>query len=162
MDATRAYALGLAGIYLNLQGREAKGIVSRIEAPQVQKQIVELLTGLRDTELGQVAVRSVLSREQIYHGPYVENAPDLIVNLAAGYRVSWDTPMGGVPAGLFEDNDKRWAGDHVVDPALVPGVLFMNRPFDAARGPSLLDIAPTILNHLGVAKGSTMEGVSLV
>ena len=69
--------------------------------------------------------------------------------------------MGGVPEGHFEDNVKKWSGDHIIDPALVPGVLFMNRPFrgEAAR---LVDLAPTILAALGVPKGPAMEGSSLL
>ena len=61
--------------------------------------------------------------------------------------------MGGVPAGgHFEDNTKKWCGDHIIDPALVPGVLFMNRPF-RGEGARLVDLAPTILAALGVPAG---------
>jgi bisphosphoglycerate-independent phosphoglycerate mutase (AlkP superfamily) len=69
--------------------------------------------------------------------------------------------MGGVAEAAFEDNRKKWSGDHIVDPALVPGVLFVDRPFrgDAAR---LEDLAPTILEALGVPKGPAMEGSSLI
>ena len=106
-------------------------------------------------------MRSALPREQVYSGPFVAEAPDVIVNYAAGHRVSWSSSMGGVAAGsLHEDNTKKWSGDHCIDPALAPGVLFMNRPFrcDAAR---LIDLAPTILEALGVAPGPLMEGSSL-
>jgi arylsulfatase A-like enzyme len=78
-----------------------------------------------------------------------------------GYRSSWSTALGGVPGELFEDNVRRWSGDHIVDPALVPGVLFMNRRFRDA-GPSMLDLAPTVLGALGVPKGDAMEGESLL
>ena len=78
-----------------------------------------------------------------------------------GYRVSWGTPLGGVPAGLFEDNMKKWSGDHTIDPCLAPGVLFMNRPFRGEEA-DLADLAPTILTALSVPKGSAMEGDSLI
>ncbi len=159
-DRTRAYALGLGGLYLNLCSREANGIVPPDEAGAVKANLVKGLTGLRDPQRGQVAVTSVLSREQLYTGPYLGEAPDLLVNFSPGYRVSWGTPLGGVPAGLFEDNVKKWGGDHVIDPALVPGVLFMNCPFKAA-GASLPDMAPTILAALGVPPGPAMEGEDL-
>jgi predicted AlkP superfamily phosphohydrolase/phosphomutase len=158
---TKAYALGLGSIYLNLRGREANGIVAGDDADRVKAQIVRGLAGLRDPERGAVAVRSVATREQAFAGAYVEESPDLLVNFAPGYRVSWGTPLGGAPAGLFEDNTKRWGGDHAVDPALAPGVLFMNRPF-ASEGPSLLDLAPTILAAFGVPQGPAMEGRSLL
>ena len=71
------------------------------------------------------------------------------------------TGAGGAPAGAFEDNVRKWSGDHIIDPLLVPGVLFMNRPFRAA-GADLKDMAPTLLDALGVPKGPAMEGDSLL
>jgi bisphosphoglycerate-independent phosphoglycerate mutase (AlkP superfamily) len=62
---------------------------------------------------------------------------------------------------MFEDNTRRWSGDHAIDPPLVPGVLLINRPFDT-RDPGLVDLAPTILAALGLTKGSAMEGRSLL
>ena len=158
---TRAYALGLGSIYLNLRGREANGIVLADEAGRVKADIVRVLAGLRDPERGAVAVRSVATREQVFNGAYVEESPDLLVNFAPGYRVSWGTPLGGAPAGLFEDNTRRWGGDHAIDPALVPGALFMNRPF-VTEDPSLVDLAPTILATFGLSAGPAMKGRSLL
>ena len=83
-----------------------------------------------------------------------------MVNFAEGYRVSWGTPLGGVPQGLFEDNLRKWGGDHVIDPECIPGVLFMNRPF-RQQDASLVDLAPTILSEFGLPKHPAMEGESL-
>jgi hypothetical protein len=114
-----------------------------------------------DPERGCVAVRGVATRQEVYSGACVADAPDLVIRCAPGYRASWETALGGVPHGHFADNRKRWSGDHIVDPGLVPGVLFMNRPF-RTMGPSLLDLAPTILAALGVPRGREMEGTSLL
>jgi predicted AlkP superfamily phosphohydrolase/phosphomutase len=160
-DRTKAYAVGLGGIYLNLKGREQRGIVDQAEAEALKSAIADGLTDLRDGALERVAVRSVARREQVYSGPYVDEAPDLLVNFSEGYRVSWSTALGGVPEGHFEDNVKKWGGDHIIDPSLVPGVLFMNRPVREG-GPSLLDMAPTILEALNVPRGEAMEGNSLL
>ncbi len=157
---TKAYALGLGGIYLNLRGREASGIVAPDEAEALKGAIARELRGLADPEGGTVAVRGVQPREKLYRGPYVGEAPDLVTFFARGYRVSWGTSMGGVGASVFEDNVNAWAGDHIVDPALVPGVLFMNRPF-RGEGARLIDLAPTILSGLGVPPGPAMEGQTL-
>lgn len=146
---TRAYALGLAGIYLNRAGREGEGIVADEDAPTVAAEIRAALAGLTDPERGEVAVRGVLHRDDVYHGPWTARAPDLLVNTAPGWRVSSATAMGGVPAALFSDNEKRWSGDHVVDPAAVPGVVFSSRRI-TADAPRILDLAPTILAALGV------------
>ena len=56
---------------------------------------------------------------------------------------------------------KRWGGDHIIDPELVPGVLFMNRSFDSSAA-RLTDLAPTILSALGAPKPGVMEGKNLV
>ena len=160
-DRTKAYALGLSGIYLNLRGREGRGTVAPSEAEGLKAEIARGLAGLRDPGTGAVAVRAARPRGEVYSGPFAHESPDLMLLCGPGYRLSWGTSLGGVPAGVFEDNLKRWAGDHIVDPSLVPGVLFMNRPFRGA-GARLEDLAPTVLDALGVPKGPAMEGESLL
>ena len=158
---TRAYALGLSGIYLNLKGREAQGSVDPAQVSLLKAEIAQRLAGLIDPETGQPAIRGIRPREAAFSGPFLEEAPDLIVDFAPGYRVSWGSSLGGLPAGHFEDNFKKWSGDHIIDPTLVPGVLFLNRPFNAAA-PGLVDLAPTILDALGVPADPRMEGSSLL
>ena len=158
---TKAYALGLGGIYLNLEGREGAGIVTQADAAALTEAIAGDLSGLIDPERGKVAIRSVKPRAALYHGAFASESPDLVVNYAEGYRVSWGASLGGVPAGHFEDNRKAWSGDHIIDPALVPGVLMMNRPFQG-DGANLLDLAPTILDALGGEPARDMEGRTLL
>ncbi|WP_337173996.1 alkaline phosphatase family protein [Paludisphaera sp.] len=157
-DRTKAYAMGLGGLFLNLQGREGRGIVPPDEADALRRSIADKLTGLRDDERGRVAIRSARPRDEVYSGPFVADAPDVVVDHAPGHRASWSSSMGGVADGpLHEDNVKAWSGDHCVDPSAAPGVLFMNRPF-RREGASLLELAPTILQALGVDQGPRMEG----
>jgi predicted AlkP superfamily phosphohydrolase/phosphomutase len=161
-DQTQAYAIGLSGIYLNLKGREAHGIVNPEDADSVKSLLVQGLTGLGDPERqNDVAIRRVQPREAVYQGTHVGEAPDLLVDFAPGYRISWSSSMGGVGECQFEDNTKKWSGDHIIDPDCVPGVLFMNRPF-RGEGARLLDLAPSILAALGVTRGPAMEGESLL
>jgi len=160
---TYAYSLGLAGVYLNMKGREAGGILEEggSEAERVRRAIQEGLSGFADKETGTPAVRSVSRREEIYSGPYAGEAPDLLVNFHPGYRVSWQTSLGGFSHCLFDDNTRRWSGDHIIDPEAVPGILFMNRPM-AHNHAAIVDLAPTILQHLGVAGQQSMEGKPLL
>lgn len=158
---TKAYALGIGGMYLNVAGREAQGIVAPGDADALSRDIARGLTGLRDEARGCVAVRGVSRRDEIYRGAFAADSPDLVVNFNGGYRASWSTALGGMPHGHFEDNVKRWGGDHIIDPALVPGVLFMSQSF-RGESASLLDLAPTILAALGVPRGEAMEGDSLI
>ncbi len=157
---TKAYALGLGGIYLNLAGRESRGIVPAAEADDLKTKIAASLSTLQDEGRGR-AVNAVHPRESLYRGPHAGDAPDLVVHFAEGYRASWATSMGGVPEGLVEDNTKAWGGDHIIDPALVPGFLTMNRSF-RKEGARLVDLAPTILGALGCPPGPAMEGGTLL
>jgi predicted AlkP superfamily phosphohydrolase/phosphomutase len=161
-ERTKAYAVGLGGIYLNIKGREEHGIVASDDAEAIKSALVQGLTGLRDPERGHaLAITRAQTREAVYRGPYLEEAPDILVDFAPGYRISWSSSMGGIAEGQFEDNVKKWSGDHIIDPDQVPGMLFMNRPFRLERA-RLLDLAPTILAALGVPKGPAMEGESLL
>jgi predicted AlkP superfamily phosphohydrolase/phosphomutase len=158
---TRAFGLGMAGIYLNLKGREAEGIVEPSEAELVKADLAHRLAGLRDPVDGAVAVRAVHRRESVYRGEFVDRSPDLLASCAPGYRVSSTSAVGGVPYDVLVDNKERWSGDHVVDPDAVPGVLFMNQPF-AVGSPRIVDLAPTVLATLGAPGGGEMEGRSLI
>ncbi|KPJ90690.1 MAG: phosphodiesterase, partial [Gemmatimonas sp. SG8_17] len=160
-NRTRAYAVGFGGIYLNLEGREAQGIVRGDEVAEVAGAIVQQLAGLTDPDRGKAAIRSVSRRADIYAGQFAAESPDLLVNFAAGYRASSGTALGAIPQGVIADNRQRWSGDHAVDPVLVPGVLFMNNPFNGSRV-HLVDLAPTILHALGVAQGVAMEGSTVL
>ena len=158
---TRAYCLGLSGMFLNLAGREAKGIVQPgEEARQLKAEILGKLGGLVDPEKGVVGVTEIFDTAVIYSGPYTENAPDFILGFNEGYRTSWACANGVVAEPLFSDNLKAWSGDHGVDPRLVPGVLFCNRRIDA-EDPSLLDLAPTVLTLFGIRPPKHMEGKPL-
>jgi predicted AlkP superfamily phosphohydrolase/phosphomutase len=154
---TRAYAVGLGGVYLNLRGREANGTVASQEAEGLKSELVERLTGLRDGSTGEVAIRRAYPASSLYEGPYLDAAPDLIIGYAEGYRISWDAAIGLAGASVFEDNDKAWSGDHCVDPGLVPGVLFSNRRIDA-DDPGIEDMAATALWLFGISRPTWMEG----
>ncbi len=158
---TRAYAVGLAGIFVNLKGRERDGVVAASEKKALVSEICSKLSGLRDTSQNEIAVREAVAAESVYRGPYVENAPDIIVGYNVGYRVSWDAAIGKCGEPVFSDNMKAWSGDHCVHPALVPGVLFCNRklPMESA---SIIDLGPTVLDLFGQAKPAYMDGKSLL
>ncbi len=158
---TRAYTVGLSGIYLNLKGREASGIVASAEADALRRELIGKLTNLQDEETGEVAIRSVYATRSLYHGPYLNDAPDLIPGYADGFRTSWDAAVGKVSRAVFEDNLKAWCADHSVDPVLVPGVLFSNRKIES-ENPGIEDLAPTALKIFGVAKPGWMDGCALV
>ncbi len=159
---TRAYSVGLAGLYINQQGRESQGIVAAgREADELVGEIAGKLTGLVDASLGSVAIHEAVPRGKVYSGPYVDGAPDVIVGYGIGYRVSWDSAVGKTGPAVFSDNVKPWSGDHCIHPSLVPGVLFSSEQLDAEQA-GIIDMAPTVLELLGVPRPAYMDGASLI
>ena len=159
---TQAYGLGLGGVYLNLKGREAQGIVAPgAAAAALKAELAGKLTALRDGAGGPAAITHVYDRDAVYAGPYKDNAPDLIIGYNEGYRASWDGVTGIVNDVVIEDNVKAWSGDHCIDPALVPGVLFSNLKIKRTD-PSIMDVAPTVLELFGIAPPAHMDGRGLV
>ena len=159
---TKAYALGLGGLYINQKGREAGGIVAAGEESRALKQELRgKLTGLRDKDAADTAITEVYDREKVYAGPYAENAPDLIIGYNQGFRASWDGVTGKVDGTVFEDNTKAWSGDHCIDPRHVPGVFFFSRK-TPAKAPSIMDVAPTVLTLFGLPVPAHMDGRPLL
>ncbi len=157
---TKAYCLGLAGIWLNIKGRESQGIVEPSEADALRDEICDKLTGLRDEEKGEMAISRAFNSHKIYRGPYKGESQDIIVGYNKGYRVSWEAAIGQQTDKLFHDNTKAWSGDHCIDPKLVPGVLFCNRKI-RAENPRLMDLGPTVLDMFGVDVPKIMDGQSV-
>lgn len=159
---TKAYGLGLGGLYINQKDREASGIVKAgQETKDLKKELIEKLSGLKDPETGEVAINTVFDRDNLPPGPYKENCPDLIMGYNEGYRVSWDSVVGKVNSVSFEDNIKAWSGDHCIDPRLVPGVFFCNQRINR-ENPSIVDIAPTALALFGISPPAHMDGQPLI
>lgn len=159
---TRAYALALGQIYVNLKGRESHGIVQPgAEYLALRNEIVQKFGALRDPDTGEPVVRKVYTRDELYRGPYFNEAPDLVVGFEKGYRVSWQTSLGGIPPDVIELNERRWSADHCsVDPSQVPGVLFSSRPI-ASPDARIIDVAPTVLARFGIPAPADMDGHDL-
>ncbi len=158
---TRAFAIGLTGIFLNVKDKYAQGIVEPgEEADRLREEIAGRLAALVDPQTGERGIRRVYQAPKVYRGPYKDQAPDLIVGYERGYRVSWEAAIGRTSTEVFHDNTRAWSGDHCVDPSVVPGVLFCNRAIDA-DSPRLLDIGPTVLQLFGVPVPDYMDGKPL-
>jgi predicted AlkP superfamily phosphohydrolase/phosphomutase len=158
---TKAYAVGLVGIFLNIRGREAHGIVNPgDEAESLKAELKSKLDGLTDPEKGEIAINDAFDTDKLYRGPYKGNAPDLLIGYNHGYRISWDCASGVVSGAVFEDNTKAWSGDHIVDPRLVPGIFLANHAIDK-EDPAIIDLAPTALSFFGIRPPAHMEGAPI-
>jgi predicted AlkP superfamily phosphohydrolase/phosphomutase len=156
---TRAYAMGIGQIYFNLRGRESRGIVSPgAEARQLADELSAKLLTMTDPDDGAPIIRSVYKRDDIYSGEFLSNASELQIGMHEGYRVSWQTTLGGSPEGLVYPNMKKWSGDHGgYDFATTAGVLIANRRLTSAS-PSIMDIAPTVLKYFGIQIPAGTDG----
>jgi len=156
---TRAYALGLGCIYVNLKGREAYGVVKPgDEYKSLREEIVAKLKNLIDPVSGKKAILGVYKREDIYKGDYLDEAPDLVVGFNEGYRVSWQTALGGIPPEIIVENKSNWSGDHCsFDPSITQGIFLSNRK-SAQGSASIVDIAPTVLEIFNLPIPEEMDG----
>lgn len=149
---TQAYALGFNALYLNLVGREGRGIVRPEDAERVRRSIAERLESFVDIETGMRPIKRARRVDET--GPTDANrgSPDLIVGYARGYRASWETALGAVAEKTEEPNLKKWSGDHCIDADEVPGIFLSSDPaMDAAN---LQEIGAAIERYLGKTHGN--------
>ena len=160
-DKTRAYGLGINGLYVNLQGRERDGIVhSGRDYDELVDELIGKLESVRDKN-GRQVIKNVHRADRIYKGAAMEFAPDLIVGYHRGYRASWATCLGEMTPEILLDNASPWRADHCCEASQVPGVLFSSQRLNRSN-PSIIDLAPTILSLFGVNVPSSMEGQTLI
>lgn len=157
---TRAYGLGFNGLYLNLEGRESRGIVAPGEAEALMDELARKLTAWRDPVGNAQIVLNVRRKDDIYAEARRDEAPDLIIGYDAGYGCSEASTLGGITENLIEDNTRGFTGNHLMAPEVVPGVLLLNRKLDTS-GHDLTDLTATLLDHFGLPPGEGMTGRSI-
>ncbi len=160
---SKAYAMGLGDLYVNLAGREAGGIVAAgAEYEALRSELIARLTALVDPKNGERAVSRVFKREDVYRRFDPRLIPDLIVTNRPGYRVSWQSSLGVPTGSIFEDNRDVWSGDHCsLDPEFVKGILFASKAFRADATPGIADVTASIRHILGGGEVPDAAGKSL-
>jgi predicted AlkP superfamily phosphohydrolase/phosphomutase len=158
---SRAYGLGFNGLYLNLAGRESRGIVRPDEAGALLAEVAAALEAERDPESGAPVVLRAYPGAEVFHGERAAEGPDLVVGYNQGYGCSDPSTLGEITEAVLEDNTSRWSGNHLIDPRLVPGVLLVNGPI-ARGGHDLTDVTASILDHFGLPPAQGMVGTSFL
>lgn len=160
---TRAYAIGLNSLYINLQGREGKGIVPVDQVESLATEIKGKLTNWKGPD-GQPVFSNVSLRHEAFNGPLLRLGPDLNLGCSAGYRASSETGLGKWEETSLEENNDHWGADHCIDPNVVPGVLFSSQGLKDFPNPSFRDIPPMVvgkyLDHSGVTPPKISGGES--
>ncbi len=159
---TKAYAMGLGQVFINLKGREGQGTVDPADYKAVVDDLAARLLTITDPKTGARIMGGVYKRDDIYSGPFFNNAPDIQTGMADGYRVSWQTTLGGSPPGdIVYPNERKWSGDHCgFDYRTIPGILISNRKLTDAA-PRVIDLGPTVLKYFGVPVPKEMDGKPL-
>jgi predicted AlkP superfamily phosphohydrolase/phosphomutase len=158
---TRAYGIGLNGLYINQRGREREGIVnSGADSENVIREIASKLEQVVDAKTGERAILHAYVAKDVYHGSQLGHAPDIVCGFNEGYRISWQSPLGSFPKNVFENNTEKWSGDHMGAPEVIPGILATNRKV-RTESPALYDLTATILDIFGVPKTKEMIGESV-
>jgi len=159
---SQAYGLGLNGLYINEAGREGQGIVSPgPDKDNLVHEIASKLEGLTDPKTGEQVILRAFVAKDTYWGPHLDMAPDIVLGFNRGYRISWQSPLGGFPRDVLEDNTQRWSGDHMSAPDVLPGILLANRKIKA-EAPALHDLTATVLSVFGVDKPGEMIGADVL
>jgi predicted AlkP superfamily phosphohydrolase/phosphomutase len=171
--ATKAYSEETSfypGIWINLKGREPDGTVEAgAEYEALRDALIEKLRGWRDPETGAPVVKQVWRREEVYRGPHLTGAVDLVIDWALdrGYaylsRPSYTSKdkqpirrLDLTESGISKYMMSR-SGSHRDQ-----GILIIKgssvAPGTTLRGAEIIDMAPTILSLAGVPVPSGLDG----
>ncbi|HDP94741.1 MAG TPA: hypothetical protein ENN40_05190 [Candidatus Aminicenantes bacterium] len=158
---TQAYTLGLNGLYLNMKGREAEGIVKPVQRRHLLNELKSKLEALRDPINGERIISNAYITEDVFSPTYLDRAPDIILGFRRGYRTVDNGAMGGFSEKVVDNRMDWWSGDHCIDPLAVPASFLSSFPINR-KVPDIRDMAPTILEYFGVKPPPTMTGKPLV
>nr|MDQ2934941.1 alkaline phosphatase family protein [Chloroflexota bacterium] len=148
-----AYSLDPGRVYLSVRGREADGwIAPGAESDRWRSEVAEALLQMTDPDSGEAMVERVDFGEDLYHGASAANGPDLVLSMRNGYDAK----------GSFGKPTVCFKGDSLVGMHTTPDALLsISGVPELKRRPHIQDLAPTILDMLGVPVPDEMDGHSL-
>lgn len=141
-SGSRAYALGLNSLYVNLQGREGQGCVRQAEYETLVEELRQDLLTWQGPD-GRPVVQTVERQGEAFEGPLASQGPDLVIGYSPGYRASAETGLGKWGATALVPNRDHWGADHCIAADAVPGVLFCSEGMGTLDRPSYHDF-PTL------------------
>ncbi len=159
---SRAYGIGLNGLYVNRRGREKQGIVAAgAQADGLVREMARKLEEIVDPATGERAILKAYVAKDVYQGAYVDQAPDIILGFNRGIRISWQSPLGSFPKHIFENNTQKWSGDHMSAAEVIPGILVANKGI-SSESPALYDVTASILDVFGIGPTPGMIGKNVL
>src|SRR4030042_6314103 len=85
-------------VYINRQDQGREGAVRLADVDSLRERVADILLHIVDPVSGRCVVKQVSRREDVFCGPYVESAPDLVIDWdysALGDALSY--PVRGEP-----------------------------------------------------------------
>jgi predicted AlkP superfamily phosphohydrolase/phosphomutase len=165
-DDTRVYfrGKGEGNLYVNLVGREARGVVtSGREYEDLRSEVAERLTGIVDERTGEVAITAVHRREELYDGPHRGAAPDLIIEWRDFAYMPTESDVDA--DSVFTDRWREYMTWPTSGSHRMPGLFLGHGPAIGSGdvgAVALVDIAPTLLALLGIDAPNSFEGQIVV
>ena len=156
-ERTRAYPVGFSGLFVNFRGREAVGCVEPRDRESLALELRRKLLSVRDEATGRAVFANVYRPADVYRGPCVDEAPDLVLGYAEGFAPSDESAIGTWSVMTIGPNDTVFTGHHVGDFRLLPGVLFCSRRLSQANA-RLEDVSVTVLKEFGLGATPSMTG----
>ncbi len=157
---TRAYASGSIGqIMLNLEGREPQGIVPADDADEVLLQLSRELAEIRHPETGEQMIDQITLRDDVFHGPHVQNGADLMFTID-GYRISPSRKLGLEKRSLLGVSEYEDSGSHRMEGIMVLAGPAAQQRRERFQG-TVLDVTPTLLAITGVPIPDNLDGEPL-
>lgn len=151
---TKAYSLIPGRIFVNLRGREKNGQIEKDgEYESVIQEVTKLLKEMKDPDTGKKIIDSIYRREDLYHGPYTNEAADLIAHPKDGYELKgklW-------PENLFGKSIR--SGMHTYDDAFV---FVQGEELSESNSMSVMDVYATILDLLDVNAPEDIDATSFI
>lgn len=160
---TKAYRIPLTypveGIAINLKGRQPEGCVNAEDYEKLRNEIRDELLEVRDPYDNSQIVEKVLFREEVYSGPYVEWAPDILVVLNREYYPG--SGLNSLVSPIPDSERSHWNGLHDMHGILIMHGPVIKRNFRIEKA-KIEDLAPTILYLMGIPIPNWMTGKILI
>jgi len=152
---TKAYAAQFGGgIYINLKGREPQGVVEHAEYEKLRDEIIKELENLKNPKTEEKFFPKVYKKEELYSGPYINHAPDIVIDTEA-----YD-PVGWFGYNKIYDDSPVKSGSHRKNGILI--IWGKDVQHVSIEDAKITDVAPTILKLMSVEIPEDMDGSPLI
>jgi len=144
------------GINLNVKGRQPEGIINQgVEYEQLRATLMKKILQVKHPQTGKNFVRSTYKKEEIYHGPHAENAPDIILLLEEGYEGGAD--LNDITENVSPSLLRHISGEHTMDGIFIAYGRAIRKGIQI-EGTKMVDLAPTVLYSMGIPIPDDMDG----